>query len=123
MNLVLIAIGGALGALSRFGLDRLLSPIGQNWHWGTFAANLLGCLMIGLATGWLTGGVDEALALRVRSFLLTGFIASFTTFSTFALQALGPQENLALRGVVYAAVSVVAGVVLCWIGLRLGRLM
>ena len=52
---LLVAAGGALGSMARYGLGLAAARLapGTTWPWGTFAANLIGSLLMGLLVGWL----------------------------------------------------------------------
>lgn len=80
---VFVALGGALGALARYGAGRLVASLVEHpFPLGTWAVNLIGCFLIGMTVplfGQLSG------AERARLFLVAGFLGSFTTFSTFSL--------------------------------------
>ncbi|MGW4298238.1 fluoride efflux transporter CrcB [Streptomyces sp. NPDC004376] len=82
MNIVLVLLGGAVGASARFLLDRAVQRHQTTrFPWGTFAVNALGCLVIGFLTGAVTAGAAGASA---ALFLGTGVCGALTTFSTFA---------------------------------------
>ena len=104
-----IAAGGALGALSRAGVTELMGYwLGRDFPYGTMAANLLGCLLIGVARG----GVETMgwWDINLRNFVFAGFIGSFTTFSTFQADTVslwGAGERGA--SFIYMAGSVVLG--------------
>lgn len=77
-SILLVGLGGALGALARYGVALAgLRWGGEGVPWGTWAANALGCLLIGLAIPLVRG--DEA-----RLALLVGGLGAFTTFSTYS---------------------------------------
>lgn len=86
LKLLWIALGGSLGALCRHGLSvlahRLLPP---NFPWGTLAANLMGCFLIG---GLWVLATEYSFSQEVRVFVFTGAIGSLTTFSTYGLESL-----------------------------------
>ena len=85
MRILLIAAGGALGALFRYYLSGLPYRYTEgSFPWGTLLVNLLGAFVIGLMWG-LTE--DESVSPYLKSFVFIGVIASFTTFSTFALES------------------------------------
>lgn len=97
-QLGLVAIGGAAGAILRFGLSSAsISLVGDRYPWGTLLVNALGCLAIGLIIGWSEGRRD--LPESVRLLLVVGLLGSLTTFSTFA----GDTLNLVREGRLPAA--------------------
>ena len=117
-----VAVGGAIGSTARylFGMQ-MLRLVGPNFPWGTFGVNLIGSLIMGLMAG--------AFALKfnanheMRSFLMTGILGGFTTFSAFSLDAAVMMErhDYAMAGL-YMFGSV-AGALLClFIGLWVARL-
>ena len=84
MTWISIAIGGALGSISRYGIGLVLVRL-DSFPFGTLAVNALGSLIIGLAAGfWDSDQRKTPIAL----FIITGFCGGFTTFSTFSLEAL-----------------------------------
>lgn len=106
--IALVAAGSVAGGLARFGMawaaQRWLSP---GWPWGTLAANLLGCLLIGaLDALW----IRQSLGLRERVLLMTGFCGAMTTFSTLILElAYMAREGLLGRAAFYLLGSVALG--------------
>jgi CrcB protein len=116
-----VAVGGALGALARFGLDRFIEHhVVTVFPWSTFTINLTGCLLVGVLIGALVDRHHMPEWLRVGAVL--GFVGAYTTFSTFAQETLdlaeGPHLSLAL---VYSVASVATGVAAVALGLGLGR--
>lgn len=111
-----VALGGALGASARYGLTLLsLRFFGPNWPVGTWAANLLGCFLIGLAIPLLT--VD-----RTRLILVMGFLGAFTTFSTYSAETLTLWESGRIGlAVANALGSVLLGLAAVAAGLALAR--
>lgn len=120
---LLVASGGALGAMARYGLSLLairLAP-GAAWPWGTFAANVAGGFLAGMLVGWLalrSGGGSEAL----RLFAAVGVLGGFTTFSAFSLETavLMERREIALAAA-YVAASVLLAVGAVFAGLFLAR--
>lgn len=84
MDWLVIGLGGALGAMLRHGLNLLLMKRFGWEPWGTLVANVLGCLLIGIA--WSVIEHDKLTSPRLKMFLLTGFLGGLTTFSTFGYQ-------------------------------------
>lgn len=117
MNLLLVAVGGALGAVARYGVGFGAARwLGLAFPWGTLVVNVLG----GFAMGWLAARVGpEQEALRLA--LGVGVLGGFTTFSAFSLETVKLMEHQPGLAVLYAAASVVLSVGACWIGLTLGR--
>ena len=82
--LLVIAIGGVLGSLARYGVVLLVGDNGPgSWPWATLAVNLVGALLIGVIATSLTVREGPHWA---RLFLVTGVLGGFTTFSAFALE-------------------------------------
>lgn len=86
----LVAVGGFAGALSRHALA-VLSP--GAFPWGTLAVNVAGAFLLGLVVYGVAerGGIPDAVRLAVS----TGFLSSFTTYSTFAGETIALDPALA----------------------------
>ena len=116
----LVAAGGALGAMSRYGVDRAVNGVFGTSVLGTFAANISGSFLLGLlvAAGAGRMGVpDEA-----RAFAAVGFLGSYTTFSTLtvaSVQLAGDGDWL--RAAVNVIGSIVVGVIAAFAGILVGR--
>ena len=83
--LVAVAVGGALGALARFGIGLAVPHQPGTFPLATFAINIVGCMLIGAVIVLLTE--RTAAHPLARPFLATGILGGFTTFSTFATDA------------------------------------
>jgi CrcB protein len=114
-----IALGAVLGAWSRYGLSLALN--GRGWlPWGTFAANAIGGLLIGLAIAHFSARAD--ISSLWRMFFVTGFLGALTTFSTFSAEVTSLLiEGSMLRGLALAALHLIASLVLTAIGIWLYR--
>ena len=85
MTLLVVAAGGALGAVSRYVATGWVQELtGEFFPWGTFVVNVAGSLALGFAVVWLQSTVSSA---DVRQFITIRFLGSFTTFSTFSYEA------------------------------------
>jgi CrcB protein len=85
-TLLVVAFGGALGAVSRYlATEWIQSLVGPAFPWGTFAVNVGGSLALGFALVWLQATASTT---ELRQLVAVGFLGSFTTFSTFSLEAL-----------------------------------
>lgn len=122
-KLLLLALGGALGTLARYGLNGLISTRVATFPLGTLVANVTGCLAIGFLAA-ITGPALGRTWLKPewRDFLMIGFCGGYTTFSSFGLQTL----NLARDGEwLYVAANVIGsnilGLVAVYLGWVLGR--
>jgi len=117
---LIVAAGGALGAVARYGLGRLL-PTTAGWPWPTLTANVLGGLLMGALTGWLafrSGAQGET----IRLFAAVGVLGGFTTFSAFSLETvlMIERRDFAMAGG-YVVASVVVSVAALFLGLMLAR--
>ena len=121
-----VAVGGALGTVSRFWLNGLVSEkFGETFPWGTLAINVIGSFIIGVL-GALTipeGRMSSEGRAFTTQFLMIGVCGGFTTFSSFSLQTLNLLRE---REWLYAGGNVLLSVALCliatWIGWMLGSL-
>lgn len=122
-GILLVALGGALGSVSRYKLSGLILHHTVDWRFpaGTFAVNVLGCLVAGLLAGFAEK--YDYLSADARIFIFTGILGGFTTFSAFGLETM----FLIKRGELMVAsanviLSVIAGLVALWIGFGLSAL-
>ena len=120
-NLLWIAAAGGMGALARYGLGGLVQRLwGFSFPWGTFAVNIAGCFLFGLV--WALAESRFAISGQVRLIVLTGFMGSFTTFSTFVF-----ESGMLLRDgqYLYALANMIGqnlvGLVALFLGLALAR--
>ena len=109
-----VAVAGALGALARYGMGRLMHGLSVGFPWGTFVTNVLGCLLIAAFGALALRDVPLAPFLRVD--VMTGFVGAFTTFSTFQLEGVMLWESAPTRAALYLFGSVAAGLVAVWLG-------
>jgi CrcB protein len=122
-GILLVALGGALGSVSRYKLSGLILHHTVDWRFpaGTFAVNVIGCLVAGVLAGFAEK--YDYLSPDARIFIFTGILGGFTTFSAFGLETM----FLIKRGELMVAsanviLSVVAGLIALWIGFGLSAL-
>ena len=118
-----VAIGGALGSVSRYWLSGLVAArFGETFPWGTLVINVTGSFVIGIfaALAIPEGRMDSQSRIFATQFLMIGVCGGYTTFSSFSLQTL----NLANDGEwLYAGANILFSVVLCLLGVWLGFLL
>ncbi|HEV7345403.1 MAG TPA: fluoride efflux transporter CrcB [Devosia sp.] len=119
ISYLLVGLGGAIGAMSRYGLSSL---VGRLWPMSfplaTLLINLLGSISMGLFVG-LMARLLPAWQNEARLFVAVGLLGGFTTFSSFSLDTIVLIERGEL---LQAAAYVLLSVVVCLIGLYLGLL-
>jgi CrcB protein len=115
-NLLIVMLGGALGAGARHLAGAFaLARFGPGFPWGTLTVNLAGGLLMGLLAGWLarSGGSEQA-----RLFLAVGLLGGFTTFSAFSLEVfLMIERGQYGPAALYIGASVIGSVLLLLLGL------
>jgi len=119
-----VAMGAAIGAPSRFAIERwFIRRKIEGWPYGTFAANQVGALILGVLTGvtvTLSNGDSEGWML-VTALVGTGFCGALTTFSGWASQILELTRGIPhWRGAAYGLVSVAVGFALAVGGFVVG---
>jgi CrcB protein len=121
-----VVLGGGAGAAFRYHLGRLMTLwLGPNtvtaFPWATLTCNVVGSLAMGLLAGWLARHSEGGDHLRLL--LGVGLLGGFTTFSSFSLEMmLLIERGQASLAFIYAAVSILAGLVGLYIGLIVMRL-
>lgn len=120
MAYVAAALGGALGALARWGVAEALPHRTGAWPWATLLVNLTGCLVLGLLIGLVFARSPGSSWLR--PFLGTGVLGGFTTYSAFAVETVQLADaGRAGTAAGYVAASVAGGVLAVALGLLAGR--
>jgi CrcB protein len=120
LGYVAAALGGALGALARWGVAQALPHAPGDWPWSTLLVNLVGCLVLGLLIGAVFARHPDSSWLR--PFLGTGVLGGFTTYSTFAVDLVQQADASAWRTVAgYLVASVAGGIAAAALGLLCGR--
>jgi fluoride exporter len=117
-QLLLVAMGGALGAVGRFWLGGvLLRHLGNGFPWGTLAVNLIGSFAAGFIAIWLEGRGPAAL--YWRAFLIVGVLGALTTYSALMLECMlyvKSQRSGLMLG--YLVLTLISGLALVWLGAR-----
>ena len=123
MHWLAVAIGGALGAMARYGISGwIFDSTSHKFPYATLSVNVMGSLVMGV----LFVLILEKCALppEMRSLLMIGFLGAFTTFSTFSLDALGLWQNGHLfLALVYALGTVVLCLAAITVAVWLTRLL
>ena len=114
-----IAVGGALGATSRFAVYQMMIHwFGKGFPFGTLIVNVLGSFLLGLVYGLIEQG--QIAAIPWRGLLAVGFLGAFTTFSTFSLDSLLLlQQGDYTKGVINIFMNLGCCLMAAWLGLHL----
>ncbi len=122
LNFVLVGLGGALGAMARFGLSQFfVKTLQLSSFWSTMSANLFGSFLMGVLAVWLFGQSGQG-AHPHAPLLLTGMLGGFTTFSAFSLDAVLLFENGRVgMALVYVLLSVSLAIVFLFLGMMFMR--
>ena len=118
----LLAVFGALGALSRYGVGSLASRmLGAGFPYGTLIVNVVGCLLLGFIMELSLSA--EGLSKGVRTAMTVGFLGAFTTFSTFGYETVQfLRQGAWLPALGNVAANVLVGLLAVGLGLMAARL-
>lgn len=119
MNLLLIAVGGAAGALLRYGVSEWVTAPRGGFPLATLLANVTGAFLLGVASLLL---VRLEVSAAVRLGLTVGVLGAYTTFSTFSVETLDLVSDGQWRtAALYVVASVAGALAAAWAGQSLAR--
>lgn len=123
LHMILVFLGGGLGAASRYWLSgSVYQKLGNGFPYGTLAVNALGCLLIGV----LMTAMEERFLMNpsFRIFFAIGILGGFTTFSTFSFETISLLRD---GQFLYATANILVSLLTClfgtWIGMQAGKLL
>lgn len=108
-TLIWIGLGGFFGSVSRFYIQTVVNRhFPSEFPWGTMVVNIIGCLIIGAL--YALAEKNRVFGPEMRLFLMVGFVGSFTTYSSFALEKfLLFQSGMSVMSMGYLIASIIAG--------------
>ena len=117
LSVLYVALGGALGSISRYLLGAWALTLSKNvdFPYGTLAVNLIGCFVIGFLSQLME--TRSALTPETRAFIFTGLLGGFTTFSAFGNDTINLlREGRMFHALANVAANVIVGLTLVWFG-------
>ena len=121
MPTVLIALGGAIGSVTRYWIGSWVqTAAGSAFPWGTLVVNVSGSLLLAFVVRLVDGG---AVPIELKGFLTIGFCGAYTTFSTFSYETTNLFQNgQPARAAFYVAASVAITLIAVIAGTHLANL-
>ena len=115
-----IGLGGALGALARYGVGVVVTDrFGSKFPYATLVINVTACIIIGFSLAFLGKRVDLSVAWRYL--IPVGFVGAYSTFSTYEWDTISLMRGGAFwAAAIYSLGSLVLGLGAVWVGLILG---
>ncbi|HMV27410.1 MAG TPA: fluoride efflux transporter CrcB [bacterium] len=123
IQFILIGLGGALGAMARYGLQYVIQQrSGLLFPLGTLIVNLIGCFFIGFIME--IAEIRSAFNPQIRLFITVGLLGGFTTFSAFGYESILMMRTMEFYfSIFYIVGSIVGGLALVILGQTLARLL
>ncbi|MDZ4716090.1 MAG: fluoride efflux transporter CrcB [Cytophagales bacterium] len=120
-SLFLVFLGGGLGSVTRFALGKWVGTFHQQpFPWGTLAANIVACFVMGVVVG--LADHRQIISASSRMFWTVGFCGGFSTFSAFSHETITLiQQGLPASMIAYIASSLLLCVAVTYAGLYLGE--
>lgn len=120
--IILVGIGGGLGSIFRYLTSVFTAKYFQtSFPLGTFAVNIIGCLIVGILLGLFER--QQLTSPDLKFLFITGFCGGYTTFSAFASENISLfQSGNSLTAFVYIATSVIISLFTVWLGLSLSKI-
>ena len=116
-NVIFIALGGAIGAISRYLISEIVDS--SEFPYATFIVNTLGCLLIGFLSAFY---LENLLSETVFLTLGIGILGAFTTMSTFSLENVNlMREGEYIAALFYISCTFIVCIFSTWIGLSVGQ--
>ena len=120
-SILMVGAGSFLGGAARYAISLVMKTLSKGFPWATLAANLIGCLLIGILWGCFSRSSNDGSPWAL--FMAVGFCGGFTTFATFSKEALMMlQAGNIWSFAGYVALSITAGIALVALGYWLVRL-
>lgn len=117
LNYLLVFIGGGLGSICRFGIANLMVGFRLTFPWGTFLANVLSCIVLGILVGV---NLKTNLSETYKLLFVIGFCGGFSTFSTFSNETYQLfQAGNFLYGFAYIFFSLLVCLACIYFGIRI----
>lgn len=120
-NVLFVALGGSIGALTRYGVSLLsVKLFSDRFPWGTLAVNLVGCFLIGFV--FSLAAERSSVSPSFRLFFVTGFLGALTTFSTYGIESVNfARSGMLDTAMINMAANNIGGLLMVLAGLWLGR--
>jgi fluoride exporter len=119
-QLLIVALGGAVGSVLRYKLGGFALHHTQAWNFpvSTFGVNVIGCLVIGVLAALVEH--HDLFSPSIRLLLFTGLLGGFTTFSAFGYESVFLlRRGLVSVAMAYVSLSVIAGLIAVSVGMKL----
>ena len=119
-NIILVATGGATGAVLRLILTNFSKTLFTSSIYGTLTVNILGCFLIGyLITSDFSKNINENF---VKFFLIIGLLGSFTTFSAFSYEVVNLITNKKIFiSFIYISISIFISILFAYLGMLINK--